>query len=114
MQLSEKFGKYSKNSDVIATVDAKTTGTNITINSNTVDDKVVISQVSFTADVDKNIPGPVQKNPHRYALIIGNEDYSTYQPGLSSESNVAYARADADKFAEYAEITLGVPKDNIT
>jgi uncharacterized caspase-like protein len=53
-------------------------------------------------------------NRKKYALIIGNEDYSRYQPGLQSEVNVDFAVNDARVFAEYCEKTLGVPKENIT
>ena len=60
------------------------------------------------ADVDMEIPSNNKKNPHRYALIIGNEDYSSYQTGLSSEVNVDYAINDAKVFSEYCEKTLGV------
>lgn len=60
------------------------------------------------ADVDMNIPLNNKKNPHRYALIIGNEDYSTFQTDLSSEVNVDYAVNDAKVFSKYCEKTLGV------
>ena len=60
------------------------------------------------ADVDINIPVNNKRNPHRYALIIGNEDYSSFQTGLSSEVNVDYAINDAKVFSEYCEKTLGV------
>ncbi|HNS30448.1 MAG TPA: caspase family protein [Tenuifilaceae bacterium] len=59
-----------------------------------------------------NLPkNPV--NPFRFALIFGNEDYSSYQTGLESEANVAYAINDATAFKEYALNILGVPPDNI-
>ena len=60
------------------------------------------------ADVDMDIPINNKRNPHRYALIIGNEDYSSFQTGLSSEVNVDYAINDAKVFSEYCEKTLGV------
>ena len=60
------------------------------------------------SDVDMDIPLNYKKNPHRYALIIGNEDYSSFQTGLSSEVNVDYAINDAKVFSEYCEKTLGV------
>jgi hypothetical protein len=66
------------------------------------------------SDVDKDIPTGLAPNDKRYALIIGNEDYSKYQSGLDKEVNVAYAANDARVFAEYAEKTLGIPKKNIT
>jgi len=59
-------------------------------------------------DVDMDIPLNNKKNPHRYALIIGNEDYSSFQTGLSTEVNVDYAINDAKVFSEYCEKTLGV------
>ena len=60
------------------------------------------------ADVDMDIPLNNKKNPHRYALVIGNEDYSSFQTGLSSEVNVDYAINDAKVFSEYCEKTFGV------
>ena len=60
------------------------------------------------SDVDMDIPVNKKRNPHRYALIIGNEDYSSFQTDLSSEVNVDYAINDAKVFSEYCEKTLGV------
>jgi hypothetical protein len=60
------------------------------------------------SDVDMDIPINNKKNPHRYALVIGNEDYSSFQTGLSSEVNVDYAINDAKVFSEYCQKTLGV------
>lgn len=65
-------------------------------------------------DIDKNIPVNPAKNPYRFALVIGNEDYSSFQKDLNSEVNVAYAVNDASVFAEYAKKTLGVPDENVT
>ena len=66
------------------------------------------------ADVDVNIPVTTIQKTNAYALIIGNEDYTKYQPDLASESNVEFARNDATIFAQYCEKTLGIPKKNIT
>lgn len=71
-----------------------------------------IAIASLSADIDKNIPKQKKKYPYRYALIIGNEDYSRYQRGIASESNVDYARTDAKIFKEYAVQTLGVEPTN--
>jgi hypothetical protein len=62
--------------------------------------------------VDKNIPQNAIKYPNRYALIIGNEDYSSSQTGLSSEVNVAFATNDAKIFKEYAINTFGIEEKN--
>lgn len=66
-----------------------------------------------SVDVDKNIPQNNIENPHRYALVIGNEDYSTFQTGLNTEANVEYAVNDAKVFMEYITKTLGVPKNQV-
>ncbi|MEI7983299.1 MAG: caspase family protein, partial [Bacteroidota bacterium] len=67
---------------------------------------------SLSADVDKNIPQNSIKHPFRYALIIGNEDYSSRQRTLGSEVNVAFAVNDAKIFKEYAINTFGVEEQN--
>jgi hypothetical protein len=72
-----------------------------------------IMEVSLSSDVDKNIPVNTSKNPNRFVLIFGNENYSKYQTSLNSESNVDFASQDAIIFSQYAEKTLGVLKENI-
>lgn len=65
------------------------------------------------SDVDKNIPSTPNQNSNRFALIIGNEDYSSHQLDLSDEVNVDYARNDASAFKEYAINVLGIPQENM-
>ncbi len=74
---------------------------------------VQIVAASLVAEVDRNIPKNSNANPNRYGLIIGNEDYSSYQTGLSVESNVAFARNDAKIMKEYFLSVLGIPTENI-
>ena len=112
IKISEKLGKFSQNKQVTATIDAKTSGNAITITSNANDNVVNIQVASLTADVDKNIPQNAIKYPNRYALIIGNEDYTSSQTGLSSEVNVAFATNDAKIFKEYAINTFGIEEKN--
>lgn len=85
--------------------------------------------ISFIADVEAEEPAEAQvfddmsdlmkipfknpTNPYSFALIIGNEDYNSYQVGLQSEANVDYAIRDANLFKEYAQSVLGVPTENI-
>jgi hypothetical protein len=71
-------------------------------------------QYEKLSDVDKNIPKSASINPYRFALIIGNEDYSSNQKDLKSESNVDFARNDASAFRDYCISTLGIPEKNIT
>jgi len=66
------------------------------------------------ADIDNNIPATFQTNESRFALIIGNEDYTSYQHDMKTEVNVDYARNDASAFKEYAIRVLGIPEKNIT
>jgi uncharacterized caspase-like protein len=62
--------------------------------------------------VDSNIPEN-KKVANRYALVIGNQDYTSYQRTLSSEQNVDYAENDATIFKQYCLNTLGVKKENM-
>jgi hypothetical protein len=65
------------------------------------------------SDVDVSIPKSATPKLNAYALIIGNEDYTTFQTGLSNEVNVEYARNDAQVFAEYCKNTLGIPDKQV-
>lgn len=65
-------------------------------------------------DVDENIPVSAAKQEHVFALVIGNEDYTTFQSGLETEANVDYAANDAKVVKAYFENTLSIPTDNIT
>jgi len=65
------------------------------------------------SDVDVNIPLATIQKTNAYALIIGNEDYSSFQTGLSKEVNVDYAKNDAQIFSEYCTKTLGIPQKQI-
>ncbi len=78
------------------------------------DEQRAVAVASLRSDVDKDIPAGLPANAKKYALIIGNEDYGRYQPGLAREVNVDHADNDARVFAEYAERVLGVPRQNIT
>jgi len=112
-KITEKFERFSENKQVFANIDAKSSGTAINIASNVVDSKVNIQVASLTAEVDKNIPLNPTKYPDRYALIIGNEDYSSRQKGLGAEVDVAFAVNDAKIFKEYCVNTLGVEEKNV-
>jgi hypothetical protein len=66
------------------------------------------------SDVDMNIPYNEIRQDFIFALVIGNEDYSSYQVGLESNVNVDHAENDALIFTEYLRKTLGLPDENIT
>jgi hypothetical protein len=63
------------------------------------------------SDVDTEIPKTKKQNPHTYALVIGNEDYS--KATSNPEKNVLFAAGDAKIFKEYCTQTLGIPENNI-
>jgi hypothetical protein len=114
INIKEKYSKYGESKQVIADLDTKSSGTTISIASTAIDNNNIKIQVaSLTADIDKNIPVNSAESQNRYALIIGNEDYSSYQMGLSTESNVEFAANDAKIFGEYANKTLGILQRNI-
>lgn len=95
------FGHLDYNIDL--TDQTNTSNTNIITRKSTVG----------SSDVDINIPKSPKSNPDAFALIIGNEDYKSYQTGLQVEQNVYYAVNDAQIFKEYCEETLGIPRANI-
>lgn len=76
-------------------------------------DSVAITGVSLNSDVDINIPRPSNSYKNRYALVIGNEDYMSFQDGLSAEANVAFAQNDARIVKEYLVQTLGFPVSQV-
>lgn len=78
------------------------------------DGDIVIEDIpEFVVDVDTDIPSTATKKQSAYALIIGNEDYSSKQRTLSSEQNVDFAVNDAQVFANYCVKTIGIPKKQI-
>ena len=71
-----------------------------------------VKHITLISSVDKNIPIN-SKVDNRFALVIGNEDYTSFQTTLSSEQNVDYAFKDATIFKKYCLNTLGVKEDNM-
>ena len=112
ISLNEKYDKFGEIKQVSAILDTRSAGTTISIASNANDKTVNIQVASLTADIDKNIPQNATKYPNRFALIIGNEDYTSRQIGLNNESNVGFAVNDAKVFQQYAINTLGVEERN--
>jgi hypothetical protein len=112
--LSEKNGKYGQSKEITLEINQEITSRELAIQA--VKDEgaaISITTATLSSSVDKNIPVTGKKYPNRFALIIGNENYSDYQSGLNTESNVAFARNDASVFRQYAEKTLGIDAKNI-
>ena len=85
------------------------------LNTNKIENLSQITTRRLTIEnssVNTNIPIR-SKAPNRYALVIGNEDYSSFQRNLESEQNVDYASHDAEVFKKYCLNTLGVKEENM-
>ena len=89
-----------------------TAANSIKINGKIANRKVNVQdfQLSFKSELLEDIPEGAVNN-HRYALIIGNEDYS--MTGANAEINVPYAVNDAMIFREYCVRTFGIPTGQI-
>lgn len=113
VRLSERFGKYAENGTADIKMNQRLSSSKITIAP--VADKRggVVEIASLTSDVDRDIPETGAVNDNRFALIFGNEDYHSSQPTLASESDVVYARHDAEVFYSYCVNTMGIKPDNI-
>lgn len=113
IKVTEKSGKYGIIENKTTPIQIKQ-GEKIVVNTTSVTaPKAEYKQISLISDVDKNIPINSKKFNNRYAIIFGNEDYSSFQPDLSKEVNVDFAVNDAKIFKEYCEKTLGIPAINI-
>jgi hypothetical protein len=110
--IQESYGKYAKNWSGNFQLNQSIASQKLVVDGK-VEEQKDIQIVSLRSDVDKDIPTGIAPKTNRYALIIGNEDYSSKQPGLEKEVNVDFAANDARVFAEYAEKVLGYPKENI-
>lgn len=56
--------------------------------------------------VDVNLPRATAAHDNTFAVVVGNEDYKYVAP-------VTFARHDAETFAKYCRVTLGLPDDNV-
>ena len=112
-EIVEKYNRYGKSREMSVKM-GQDVSNNIAYRPEVTMDrrKIEIEKIRLTSNIDVNIPVN-SKVDNRYALIIGNEDYKSYQTTLSSEQNVDYAVNDATVFKNYALNTLGVKDDNM-
>jgi WD40 repeat protein len=114
IKLDEKMGKYAQNKSILLNLDQALAADKITVTAKPDEQAdISITKGSLNVDVDVNIPTEATAAPHKYALIIGNEDYSSFQTGLSTEVNVDFAVNDAQVFKKYCVQTLGVPDNQV-
>ncbi len=113
-EVTERYEKYGESKEITLEIDQLIASRELQIETaGTQTAKPEIIVAILTSAVDKNIPKVTDKNPNRFALIFGNENYQDYQMGLNSEMNVAFARNDASVFRQYAEKVLGIEDRNI-
>jgi len=113
-EVTERYGKYGESKEITLDINQEITTKELQIEAianQTAKSEITVA--TLTSVVDKNIPESTKKYPNRFALIIGNENYTDYQLGLSSEMDVAFARNDASVFRQYAEKILGIEERNI-
>lgn len=65
------------------------------------------------SELTKDIVQVATPDPNKFALVIGNEDYSDNKLTSGYEVNVDYAKADAEAFAQYAVNYMGVPQEQV-
>ncbi|HPR58267.1 MAG TPA: caspase family protein [Bacteroidales bacterium] len=111
--ITENFGRFGVDTVLSVGLQQNLTARNQVVIQGIAAPETGIEIASLSSDVDKNIPVTGKENPYRYALIIGNEDYSRYQRGLQAEANVEFARHDATIFKNYAASVFGVQEKNI-
>ncbi|MBN2174740.1 MAG: caspase family protein [Bacteroidales bacterium] len=112
VDISESLNKYARDTTLFVGLEQRLTAKNEVVISGIATTSPDIHIASLSSEVDKNIPVNRTKHPYRYALIIGNEDYAKFQRGLETETNVEFARKDAEVFMDYAVKTLGVDEIN--
>ena len=70
--------------------------------------KISVGNSKVDIDIQKN-----KKVKNRYAIVIGNENYSSFQKTLEREQDVPFAVNDANTFKKYVLETLGVEEENL-
>ncbi len=113
VELNEKYKKFA--SDTLVSVGLNQSllaGREVVIEGKP-SENYKIEIASLIPEVDRNIPVDSKKFPNKYALIIGNEDYTTRQTGINNEADVIFAERDAEFFKEYVINTLGFDEENV-
>lgn len=106
-----KFILYSEESDKLGPEFRKVT---IEMTIHSIDKLMSLekAETEVLSDVDINIPKTNNK-VNGYALVIGNEDYASYQSGLSIGQNVPFANRDAISFKNYLQKMYNIPEKHI-
>lgn len=113
IKIVEKYGKYAENKEISLELNQRLTSRSIDVTAQVVPMTTIVD-AQLRSDVDRDIPQTGNINSHRYAIIIGNQDYHTYQFGLKAEQDVPFATDDANVFKQYCQKTLGIAENNIS
>jgi len=113
IDITESYGKFSKDTVVRVGLEQDLEAQKKMMIAAIPASDIKIQRASLNSEVDKNIPVNAEKNGKKIALVIGNEDYTKFQKGLSTEANVRYARNDASVFREYLINTVGFEEGNV-
>jgi len=109
LKVKEKYEKFAEDKSITLTMNQPVSDNKLIVEG-LADQPVDFKIGSLSSSVDKNIPVISRKNPNRYALVIGNENYSG---NLNAEMNVEFARNDAKMFRDYAISAMGVDDQNM-
>ena len=115
IRLEEQYKQYAKDTAISGSLNQDLqASSDVVIEGKSTEGGGIIEIASLVAEVDRNIPVTSTKYSYKYALVVGNEDYTSRQSGINNETNVIYARRDAEIFKEYLIKTLGFNDDCIT
>ncbi|RPG85982.1 MAG: hypothetical protein CBD69_006400 [Crocinitomicaceae bacterium TMED209] len=112
LQLDEQLGKYGDRWHHSFRFDDAMSTDRLVVTA-TEQKAVSVERGSLSSDVDKNIPDWGEPVSHRYAVVIGNEDYASRSVSLNPEVNVDFAVNDALVMAAYLKSVFGVPEENL-
>lgn len=112
VQIRESWGRFAESKKVIVGINQERVKRELIILGD-VTYNTIIKPALLSSDVDINIPQNNDKKPYKYAIVIGNEDYSSKQPNLQTEANVDFAEQDAKIMKEYLVRTLGFEEQKV-
>ena len=111
VKISEQYGKYAQDKIINLTLNQPLASRTINVESQI--SQTNIQDAQLRSDVDRNIPKTNKSNSHRFAIVVGNQDYHSHQKDLKTEQDVPFAFEDASVFKQYCVQTLGVEEGNI-
>ena len=112
LQLDEQLGEYGGRWHHSFRFDDAMSSDRLVVTA-TEQKSVSVERGSLSSDLDKDIPDWGEPVSHRYAVVIGNEDYASRSVSLNPEVNVDFAVNDALVMAAYFKSVFGVPEENL-